>query len=312
MHKADSRPYESLAGPLSAARSELWLPGAALTSCMRAVIVRDTRAAALSDEQRYNHFPATPMCSIAWYLSGSVQLCDPHARVSLGAPGALAAPVMFCGPFDHPVTTRNPGPMHAVVLLLMPDALSLMTGLDPGAHLNRISPAEDVFDGAWLAMCEAVKTAHDDEQRVQTIESFLHPLWQRARPKTTLAGRYLSDWSQSLALRAATSGLGRSLRQAERRIKKWTGRPLRELRGLGRSEDAFFDALAALVKSGSVNWSEVAGNTGYSDQAHLCRETRRVTGFAPEELHRRIRCEEGFWPYRLWGIGQSIPADRTA
>ena len=31
------------------------------------------------------------------------------------------------------------------------------------------------------------------------------------------------------------------------------------------------------------------------------RETRRVTGFAPGELRRRIAEEEGFWVYRVWG-----------
>lgn len=309
MHKVDPRPYESRLGPLSAGRSELWLPSAALVSCMRAVIVRDTRAVALSDEQRYNHFPAAPVCSIAWYLSGSGELLDGNVPASPGSGRSPVPPVMFCGPFTRPVTTWNPGPMHAIMLLLLPDAMSLLTGIDPGAYLNRVLPVEEVLDDCWVAMCEAVGTAPDDAQRVQAIESFLHPLWQQARPKATLAGRYLSDWSQSLALRAATSGLGRSMRQAERRIKQWTGRPLRELRGLGRSEDAFFDALAALVKNGSVKWSEVASNTGYSDQAHMCRETRRVTGFAPEELRRRILSEEGFWPYRLWGIGESIPGD---
>ena len=38
------------------------------------------------------------------------------------------------------------------------------------------------------------------------------------------------------SLRAAASGMGRSLRAAERRIKGWTGLPMRELRGLGRAD----------------------------------------------------------------------------
>lgn len=83
---------------------------------------------------------------------------------------------------------------------------------------------------------------------------------------------------------------------------------MRELRGLGRSERAFFDTVVA-SKSGAVDWSEIANNTGYADQSHLCRQTRRITGFPPEELRRRIFHDESFWAYRLWGFSESHLAD---
>ncbi len=83
---------------------------------------------------------------------------------------------------------------------------------------------------------------------------------------------------------------------------------LRELRGLGRSEQAFFNVLTALM-AGEVNWSEVASNNGFTDQSHMCRQTRSVTGFAPEELRRRISSEEGFWAYRLWGYSEGQAED---
>jgi AraC-like DNA-binding protein len=171
-----------------------------------------------------------------------------------------------------------------------------------------VVPVEDVFDDTWLALCRAVDEAPGDEARVRLIEDFLLPRWRQARPEATRAGRLVADWSHSLALRAATSGLGRSLRQVERRIKQWTGQPLRELRGIGRSEQAFFEAVVAL-KSGSVNWSDVASNTGYADQSHLCRQTRRITGFAPEELRRLIATDECFWAYRLWGYSEGMSDD---
>jgi AraC-like DNA-binding protein len=42
---------------------------------------------------------------------------------------------------------------------------------------------------------------------------------------------------------------------------------------------------------------------GYADQAHLCRETRRITGFAPEALRRQMTTAESLWAYRLWAVG---------
>lgn len=287
----------------SAARSDLWLPRAALASCVRAVIVRDTRGVALAEEKRYNHFPATPVCSIVWYFSGSGEMLAPGCPALPDSPRAPFGPATFFGPLGGPAISWNPESMHAMMLLLLPDALSLLTGIDPGNYVDRVVPVEKVFDAPWLAMCRAVAAAADDQRRVELIESFLHPLWQRARPDAARPARLYADWLQSLAVRAALSGWGRSVRQVERRIKQWTGQPLRELRGFGRSERVFFDALLAM-RSGNVNWSEVASNTGYSDQSHLCRQTRRLTGFPPEELRRRIAADEGFWAYRLWGFSE--------
>ena len=73
---------------------------------------------------------------------------------------------------------------------------------------------------------------------------------------------------------------------------------MRELRGFGRAEQAFFRALAG--GEGPVRWTDVAADAGYADQSHLCRETRRVTGFPPDELRQRIADDESFWIYRLW------------
>jgi len=42
---------------------------------------------------------------------------------------------------------------------------------------------------------------------------------RECRPPQSLVSRLNSDWVQHLALRAANSGLGRSVLQVERRIK---------------------------------------------------------------------------------------------
>ncbi len=307
LRKAAPWPREP-GSPLSAARNEIWVPHAPLASCLRAIMCRDTRGVALGEEQRYSHFPVTPTCSINWYFSGEGQLLAADCPAQADSPRTPFGRITLGGPLTRPIVTWNPGPMHAMVLLLLPDALALLTGIDPSAYLDRVVPVEEVFDASWLALCKTVGEAADDAQRVGLIEDFLLSRWQQARPQTALSGRLLADWSHSLALRAATSGFGRSLRQVERRIKQWTGQPLRELRGIGRSEQAFFDAVAAL-RAGEVNWSDVASNTGYADQSHLCRQTRRITGFAPEELRRRIATEESFWGYRLWGYSEGLPEE---
>ena len=99
---------------------------------------------------------------------------------------------------------------------------------------------------------------------------------------------------------AANSGVGKSLRQAERRIKQWAGLPLRDLRRVARGEDMFYRA-RAVPAADDPNWAELAVDGGYADQSHLCRETRRITGLSPNELKKAIDDEEeSFWMYRIW------------
>lgn len=277
------------------APAQLWLPCWQLSRCVRAVVSRSTLGIGRDwpSEWHHNHFPASPLCTISWFFAGHSDLLEPGQ-----APLRLPQ-VSFAGPFTRPTHSRNSPEGHGMMLMLMPDALQALTGLDPARHLNRFVPLAEALDVSWQAMADAVLAAGDDEARVALIEDFLAPRWQALQRD---AGHFpllrVQDWLQGLTLLAAASGVGRSLRQFERRIKAWTGLPMRELRGLGRAEQAFFRTLAE--GDGPVRWAEVAADTGYADQSHLCRETRRVTGFPPQELRQRIAEDERFWIYRIW------------
>ncbi|MBI3349828.1 MAG: helix-turn-helix transcriptional regulator [Burkholderiales bacterium] len=275
------------------------MPPLALAGCVRAVMLRDTRGRALDALQRENYFPATPLVQLFWWAEGSSEwLATPG--FSTPPPGRRHAPVLFGGPFTLPTHTRNPGEMRAFKLLLLPDAFTALTGVALDRFVNQVVDAREVLPADWLAWTDAMSAAADDAARLQLLESFLLPRWQALG--TQRPGHRYADWTEALAVRAATSAAGRSLRQLERRIKAWAGLPMRELRAVSRAEQAFYAVAAAEGVAGGagVNWAEIAADNDYADQSHLCRETRRLTGFSPEELRRRMQAEEAFWAYRLW------------
>ena len=285
--------------------ARMLLPRPSLAHCVRGMVLRDTRGLALSDEQRFNYFPANPTCVLSWYLSGSGTLIEPDARgLTAGERRPMPGRLVLCGPFSRPYVTWNPGPVHTLSLLLLPDAWFALTGIEPGELRNRVLAAPPLLNADWQALAQGVFDASSDAERVQRLEDSLDPLWQAVRPAAPRATLLLDDWRRSLTLRAANSGIGRSARQIERRIKQWTGQPLRELRGLGRAERVFYDSIVA-QESGSVNWTDLASGAGFADQSHLCRQVRRITGFTPEELRRHIAEDEGFWPYRAWGFSDT-------
>ncbi len=295
---------------MSAAR--LWLPPMGLASCLRGVVMRNTNGLGLGDHQRLNYFPASPTCALTWFFEGSAQEIEPSVQgIDQGRAKPLAHRLVFSGPYTRPVVGRYTNPVHLMMMIMLPDAATALLGINPGDYVNKIVAANDVLDGDWLALAQRVFDTPDDTTRVALIEQQLARWWAAQRPIAPMGGHLLEDWHQGLMVRAATSGMGRSARQIERRIKQWTGQPLRELRGFGRSERAFFNTAMA-IENGEVDWSDLAHEAGYADQSHLCRQTRRLTGFSPQALRHRITHDEGFWAYRIWGFSSMMGRHRTA
>ncbi len=247
---------------------------------------------ALHPRERCNYFPASPSCSITWFLEGQSQ------RIPSGDP--LPAAIVLRGPQTKPVMTYNPGPVRIFMVLLVPDALRMMTGIEPTEHLDLLSAARHALPSDWLPMLDAVAGTHEDAVRIKLVEDFLEARWRVLRPESAAPVTHLAEWGRSLATRAMFSGLGRSTRQIGRRITAWTGLPQRRLLGMARAERALRMATRTAA-AGSVDWPQLAVGAGYSDQAHLCRETRRFSGVSPAELLRRMGHDEAFWVYRLWG-----------
>lgn len=248
----------------------------------------------MSELQRMNHFPATPHCSITWFFSGESRQAG-VGDAEIPVPGSK---IVFAGPFSQPSWSYNPGPADAYMLVLMPGALHLLTGIDVAAYTDRLVDFEEVADAVWLDMAHRVLETPDRDGRIALVEEFLAPRWQAARPRNGLHLGWFRDYLNGLALRAVTSDWMQSSRQLERRVKTWTGLPLRRLLGLQRSEKAFHEAYAAM-QSGNLSWTDVADATGFADQAHLCRETRKNTGLTATELKWRVENEESYWVYRV-------------
>ena len=86
----------------------------------------------------------------------------------------------------------------------------------------------------------------------------------------------------------------------ERRIKSFSGRSLREWQSLVRTEGLFFAARARFDAGLPFDWATLAQDEGFSDQAHMIRSVKRITGFSPTEFAQRFTDDESFWMYRLW------------
>lgn len=276
-------------------RTALWAPHPELETCVRAYVTRNTVGASLSETDRLNYFPAAPTCSITWFLKGDYVHLD-----LTGAPRYtdMPGPVMFTGPRTKPVVSRNSGEVDAFMVMFQPDALHALVGLDVAAQVDRDCAAADVLDSDWIGMTQDVLRAPHNDMRIQLVEEFLLPRWQALGQAHEPSGGSIRHWAHDLHERALNHAQGRSERQIDRRIKDWAGQPLRQLRGIGRTEDTLLQARAAL-DADQLKWADIAATVGFSDQAHLSREFRRVTGLTPRDL-KSVLAHESFWIYDLW------------
>jgi hypothetical protein len=272
--------------------SRLLAPRQALASCIRAILVRNTVGAGLTPSQRVNRYAASPWCSITWHISGTGIMLEPPL-------GQMEPwnPVLYGGPQTRPTITASPGDVHFIVVLFFPEALQVLTGIDMAATVDNWHTMDQLFDASWQEMAQQVLAAGSDAERIALVEDFLEPRWQALRPDS--AAGHARDWLRRIAVRAAGSGWSQSVRSAERRIKAWAGQPMRSLRRVDRIERSYIEAKQALDE-GSVSWADVAAQGGFSDQAHLVREVRDLTGLTPAQLARARLEDESFWLYRIW------------
>lgn len=233
--------------PQAFAPVQTWLPPWGLSACIRAVLARNTQGLRLSEAQRHSHYPVTPLCAINVLFSGSAEWAGPAGQGLADAPRQRLPTLTVSGPQTQPLTVMYGPQTHGVMLVVYPDAWQALTGMAVTRLVDQVVDARDVLPADVLLACERLQQPCSDDARVQGFFAELLPLWQRGVDPSAATGGLLTPskpsqlgpWTQALALRAAATGWGRSLRQSERRIKQWTGWSMRRLQVSARSEAVF-------------------------------------------------------------------------
>jgi AraC-like DNA-binding protein len=283
---------------------QLWLPSHVLSGCVLAAMSRRWDAMPLmSDADFFNHYPASPYCTLSWWIQGQGEWCELGGEQACSQPRRALPRITFNGPQRRPVATWCRPPFHGLMLLFRPEALRRLTGLDVGPWLDKWVDAREVLPASWHGFLQSMLASQDDLARMRLTEQFIGSLWRAEQAHSVPPQQRVLDWCEDLARRAAMSEKGRSVRQFERRFKQWLGLTHREIFAMGRAERAFFEALAQEDGPEDIDWPDVAALAGYADQSHMIRQTRRITGFTPASLFKRVKADPSFWTYRLWGIG---------
>lgn len=276
-------------------RSRLLLPSPALAACIFAGAERDTRGSVLSEADRFNYYPATPMTVISWIFEGTLHMVEARRPDGGTVLGPALPRLVLSGPQSRPVASWSPGSVHALSVAFLPEAMGRLLGTRIDPFVDRILPLEQVASGALLAACESLFAA-DGPALLPRLENSLLPLWRG--PAAGSGAPLMGDWIRSLLVRAAFSKAGSGVRQLQRRVKSWTGQSHRDLQLFARVEEVMVRA-GEHRRQTALDLAGLACGAGFADQSHMGREVRRVTGLSPARLDRLIAGSEAFWFYRL-------------
>ena len=270
--------------------TRLHRPSVYLAGYVHLAAERDTRGSKLSEEQRFNRYPATPFPSLSWIFEGDLRMAD--------GPGRPIRGVILAGPLRRPTTSWSPGPVHALTVSFYPDALSRLLGVRMEAWVDVAAPLAEAVSGEALERLTAV-LEEDGRPPWRRVQEALASL--RRDPSESEGAADLRSWLAAVTASATMGGGG--ARQVQRRIKDTTGQSRRNLQLYARVEDA-----VAYEEEKAVGLADRAARAGFSDQSHLGREVRRVTGLPPGRLEDRIDRDEAFWLYRLLRVQKRLNA----
>jgi AraC-like DNA-binding protein len=96
--------------------------------------------------------------------------------------------------------------------------------------------------------------------------------------------RAIVESNGQLSMRELTSALGIGERQFQRLFRAEVGLTPKQFSRIRRLRSAMVDA----IKPQSPDWSQIACEHGFADQAHLTREFSHLAGFAPTTFQQRV------------------------
>lgn len=276
--------------------ARMCLPPVSMSSLIFAGVERDTRRLTLNADQRRNHFPSSPLCSVLWVLEGECHLIeeeDGDIKTSTVLPN-----LSFLGPNDRPFSSWSPGTLRSVTIGFYPDGWTQLTGQSVEAYVNKAIAIEEILKGEILSIFRNIINAGTLSEMVDALTVSLEGHWQDKRRISTT--HILSDWINAVGARAALSNSGQSLRQFQRRIRHMTGQSKRALLKTSRME-VLHNEVMQRQAAAPISLTNLANDLGYSDQSHMGREFRDVTGVSPKKLGALIETDESYWCYKLLG-----------
>ncbi len=180
------------------------------------------------------------------------------------------------------VNIRPSGPTGSVVVRFKPGAAACVFGPEMQAYSDaNVALGDVVGDAARDRLETQLREAGDAQQRLAIIDAFLAPrVRHNSDPLVQEAIRVLRR-NPAQPIGRLAQALEISERQLERRFLGHAGAPPKQFVRMQRVE------MAIAARHRGRSWAQVAALCGFSDQAHMIRDFKALSGITPAAFMRR-------------------------
>jgi AraC-like DNA-binding protein len=201
--------------------------------------------------------------------------------------GRLQPRSFVVGPTTRPIEIAPTGPVATLGVRFRPGGARGV--LPPLRLLSAGLPTpEEMWDAEGRGVQEEVGNGRDMASRLGALKRFLENRLRRARSpggasRLPAAVDLVLGSRGRLAVAAIADRVACSRRQLEREFAEGVGLSPKELSRVAR----FQNVLRLAARRPGASWADLAARCGYSDQAHLVREFKALSGATPtsrEEL----------------------------
>jgi AraC-like DNA-binding protein len=191
----------------------------------------------------------------------------------------------FSGLHERAIVIESLEGTHLVSARLHPLGALRVFGPDVALAVNAVIDLEALLGAAARELRTLLLDAESTEERFVRLERFLGPRASAGLSPSPIvfeAARLIDAAHGNLRIASIHADLSISRKQLWLRFSREIGLSPKAYAQLQR----FVWTLARLRESSSVDWSRLAVAAGYSDQAHLVRDFRRVADASPTEFLR--------------------------
>ena len=219
----------------------------------------------------------------------------PHARVTLmlglggtlRVDGAPAPAAWISGPGGDCAKVVMPGEFSTVDVQLTPLGARAVLGWPLHEVAGRLTPLNELLGPPAVRLMTQLQEASRWSDRLDLVDRFLLArLEQGPRPAPLVARAWarLQATDGRIRIGRLARELGCSRRLLEARFRDDVGLAPKAAARLLR-----FGAVQRAMRDDPVRWADLAYAHGYSDQAHLNRDFRELTGTTPTRFLAQLR-----------------------